>query len=282
MLDPAPPKPQSDLVAKLRSSMNPGTQKMMQQVIPSNSASQSVATPPVQPGIQPISPPQPSAASSAISQDDSLQVLDEVLSEVENTPATTSVAPPVVAIPPAQPPQPAPTQPIIQPTIQPAEVPEVLSVDPSLQDPSVLAQALPTAVTQVAAANLNPPAPASGAGKEKREATTPDAVTVEAAQGIQFVEQEPNPEIPPEVDGFLKRAEDHAAQAPQEIVIADGTTDTPVQTPRPSQPVVVVPITPEIEKKGEHKSPRLSIRWLVEWSHKIMKKFVGKVIYREA
>ena len=161
-------------------------------------------------------------------------------------------------------------------------------VEPVVQpDPSVISQALPTAVTQVANQqdyeNLNPPTPtpAGVAAKEKAESTSPDQGVIETAQAIQYVEHEPQPEIPPEVDGFLKRAQDHVAQAPQEIVVADGSTDAPVGNNYPSQPVVVLPITEEMEKKGQHKSPKFSIRWLVEWSHKIMKKFVGKVIYRE-
>jgi hypothetical protein len=220
---------QSRLVSKLRSSMNPGAQKIMQGL---GGGDVGKVTTPASP--PPQVAPSPSSQASANSQQSDLDVLDEVISELESS--------------------------------------------------SVVAQALPTAVTQVADQQLNPPipTPVGATAKERAEAASPDAGgVVEVAQAIQYVEHEPSPEIPPEVDGFLKRAQDHSAQAPKEIVIADGSTDAPVENSVPSQPVVVLPITEETEQKAKHKSPKLSIRWLVEWSHKIMKKFVGRVIYRE-
>jgi hypothetical protein len=45
--------------------------------------------------------------------------------------------------------------------------------------------------------------------------------------------------------------------------------------------VIVLPITPATEDAGERKNPKWSIRWLVEWSRKLMKAFSGKIIYRE-
>lgn len=128
---------------------------------------------------------------------------------------------------------------------------------------------------------LNPPNAISSA-KEKIESTSsPDVVAPDSGTGIQYVEQEKNPEIPVEVESFLQHAEDHANQTPQEIVIADGSQ---LQSTKhlPKKPVFVLPITEEIEKEGEKKSPKYSIRWLVEWSHKVIKMFAGKVIYREA
>jgi len=42
-----------------------------------------------------------------------------------------------------------------------------------------------------------------------------------------------------------------------------------------------LPITKKEDKEGRKKSPKYSFRWLVEWSHKIIKVFAGKVIYRQ-
>lgn len=249
---------QSSLISKLRSSMNPGTQSIMLGMSGGSVQNSPVVSP----------PPMPSQPSD-------LDVLDEVLSEIEEQPQ-----PEVLVEPTSQP----PTNQVSQLPIDPTTNSQPLDIN---SDPSVIAQALPTAVTQVTTqqdyANLNPPTVArpGSSSKEKSESSSLDAGAVEAAQAIQYVEHEPQPEIPPEVDGFLKRAQDHSSQAPQEIVVADGTTDTPTENTRPSQPVVVLPITEETEKKAAHKSTKFSIKWLVEWSHKIMKKFVGKVIYRE-
>lgn len=100
------------------------------------------------------------------------------------------------------------------------------------------------------------------------------------AGGITYVEHEPQPEIPLEVESFLKRVDDSADKINQEIVLADANLATQNQK-HPTQPVIVVPITPEIEKQAKYKSPKFSIVWLVEWSRKIIKKFLGQVIYRD-
>lgn len=70
--------------------------------------------------------------------------------------------------------------------------------------------------------------------------------------------------------------------APPEVVIADGSQTQPAERNYPAQPVVVLPITPAEEKTGERKNPKFSVRWLVEWSRKLMKMFTGKVVYRPA
>jgi hypothetical protein len=44
--------------------------------------------------------------------------------------------------------------------------------------------------------------------------------------------------------------------------------------------VVVLPITEEVEEAGKKKNPNFSIRWLVEWSQRIIKMFAGKVVYK--
>jgi hypothetical protein len=150
-------------------------------------------------------------------------------------------------------------------------------------------QAVPTAMLKVVADAEAAQAAQAGVrsgGKETISAavatpdTAPAQAAVESGQSVQYVEYEPNPELPPEVEGYLNQVEQHADQAPKEIVIADMTQSLPTTHHLPSQPVVVIPITPDVEVLGAKQSPKFSIRWLVEWSHKIMKMFVGKVIYR--
>jgi hypothetical protein len=126
---------------------------------------------------------------------------------------------------------------------------------------------------------LNPANPARSSKEKLESSSTIDSASIDAGGGVQSVENERVPEIPVEVESFLHRVEDHQNQAPKEIVIADGTVETS-KANYPSTPVVVLPITKEEEKEGEKKSPKFSFRWLVEFSHKIVKLFAGKVIYK--
>jgi hypothetical protein len=104
---------------------------------------------------------------------------------------------------------------------------------------------------------------------------------VEMAASLQPVEYEPAPEIPPEVSEYLSHVENHAQGEPQEIVIAEAQQQVPLATTYPKQTVIVLPITPDVEQQGKKKGPFNSVRWLVEWSYKLMKMFSGKIIYRE-
>lgn len=129
---------------------------------------------------------------------------------------------------------------------------------------------------------LNPPQASHASAKEKlASASSLDQDSPDSSTGIQYVEQEKVPEIPVEVESYLQKVEDNADDQPHEIVIADGTTEV-AGTAYPSRPVIILPITQAMEDEGEKKSPKFSLRWLVEWSQKIIKIFAGKVIYREA
>jgi len=128
---------------------------------------------------------------------------------------------------------------------------------------------------------LNPQQGAVRSAKERAEVGgSLDTKSIDLGGGVQTVEQEKNPEIPVEVESFLQRVEDHHDTAPTEIVIADGTGEVPTNQ-YPSRPVIVLPITEEEEKEGIKKSPKNSFRWLVEFIHKIIKMFTGKVIYKQ-
>jgi hypothetical protein len=154
-----------------------------------------------------------------------------------------------------------------------------------------------TSQSSQVADTLNPssPPPTSSTTKEVIQATSSldqsagrgsldsaglDGGGLDAGGMIQYVEQEKLPEIPVEVEAFIKRVENMQDLAPREVVIADGTNES--ATPQyPSRPVVVLPLSQDDEKAGAWKSPAWSIRWLIEWSRKIIKIFAGKVIYRE-
>lgn len=147
--------------------------------------------------------------------------------------------------------------------------------------PEVVAAAVPTAVDSMTD-TLNPPnAVGGGIAKEAPLlSVTVEHPAVDQAGGVQYVETEKSHELPPEVEGFLKNVEDNVDQIPQEIVISDPQSGQVL--PRVmAQPVVVLPITPQVEDEGKNKPTTYSIRWLIEWSWKMMKSFSGKVVYRD-
>lgn len=127
---------------------------------------------------------------------------------------------------------------------------------------------------------LNPAHAVKTSGKEAiNVAASPDQGPVDAG-AIQNVEAEKSPEIPVEVEGYLQKVDDLAEERPPEVFITDGTKEAQ-EASYPSRPVVVLPITQKVEEAGQKKNATFSIRWLVEWSHKIIKMFAGKVIYRQ-
>lgn len=129
---------------------------------------------------------------------------------------------------------------------------------------------------------LNPPN-AIGGGTAKEAPMLNISVerpAVDVVPGMQQVEVERAHEMPPEVEGFLKTVEDNHDQVPQEIVISNPQTGQAL--PRVmAQPVIVLPLTPQMEDEGKKKPPNFSVRWLIEWSWKVMKVFSGKVVYRK-
>lgn len=170
-----------------------------------------------------------------------------------------------------------------------AVIDQVAPVQKSTSTPDALgslAQAMPRTLTSVIPDPLNPASP-TPAGQVRKEVYQVGATVIEAPAtpaeypaGIQDAEQEKLPEISPEVESFLQRAEQQPDQLPQEIVIADNQEISSLAH-HPKQPVVVLPITAQGLAQGQKKSEQFSFRWLVEWSLKMMKKFTGQVIYRE-
>ncbi len=201
-------------------------------------------------------------------------------------PATSSLASPVtpVVAQPPTPPQPVPPQPAVVPPASPQtpQSDELALLEKVIAEAEqTVPQAVPTAMLQTVADATQAMSPGIGTGGKETIGAGGIGVknVIEAGGSTQQVEYEPNPELPPEVEGYLNKTEQHQDQAPPEVVIGATSTALPTDRNLPSQPVVVLPITPEIEKAGMKQTPKFSIRWLVEWSHKIMKMFVGKVIY---
>lgn len=124
-----------------------------------------------------------------------------------------------------------------------------------------------------------PPLESPAVSSLKKEGEPISQSSVEQGASIQVVEKERSPELSPEVEKYLQEVHKDQDKAPKEIAIDDAVENLPADNKFVSEPVIVVPITPEIQKRGKRKSPKFSIRWLVEWSQKIIKMFSGKVVY---
>ncbi len=150
------------------------------------------------------------------------------------------------------------------------------SVEPSPQEEAQVADDHSKQPAQVA----EPPQEQiiSGGRKESLEGSS---TSPELAGSLQYVEHEKSPEVPAEVEKYIKKVEDNKVRAPEEIVVADQGGAVRDGQKYMSEPVVIIPITPEIEVQGQKKPPKFSVRWLVEWSHKIVKMFSGRAIYRQ-
>lgn len=153
------------------------------------------------------------------------------------------------------------------------------AASPGLDLPPGMAQVMPQVIDQ-ATDTLNPQGVYSGVRKEMPLEGATALNPVEASASVQVVENERNPEIPVEVEAYLQKVEEHADQELQEVVIS-GDANQVSTRPYQAQPVVVLPISPEEEKTGKGKSAKFSIRWLVEFSRKIMRVFAGETIYRQ-
>ncbi len=296
---------QSQFQSKLRSAFADGSSALV-------SSSTSISPQPRGAVVSDAVASQPIPTTNASSAMDHVATMNTILDEIESNrvdsqPAQEQVAPQssqehtqalsgdtvadqVVERPQAQVPaqpstfQEAIAQPSTAPT-QPAAVAGPVTL-PDQAHSGLASQALPSAADQ---AYYQHQAQQSGQSFKEVvaapaqtavESTTAAAAPVEAGANIQYVEQEKTPELPPEVEGYLQHVEDNADQAPEEIVIADATS-TPLAPKYPKQSVVVLPITPEVEEEGAKKNTSFSIRWLVEWSRKLMKVFSGTIIYRE-
>lgn len=143
-------------------------------------------------------------------------------------------------------------------------------------DPLLAQTQLQSLASDTAVPAQSYPAYSSGRAPEQ----TPGMVVSVEVPGLATVEVEPQvAEIPVEVEGFLERVAEHPENLPQEIVL-NGNDIALNQHQPPKQAIVIVPITQEDEQLAKGKNSTWSIAWLVEWSHKVIKRFLGKAAYR--
>ncbi len=98
---------------------------------------------------------------------------------------------------------------------------------------------------------------------------------------IQYIEEEPNPEIAPEVESYIQHVAEQAKTEPQTVVVAQDAVPTADGQPTPPRIVRVLPITKAQEEVGMRKNTSFSIRWLVEFGRKLANALHGQVIYRQ-
>lgn len=149
---------------------------------------------------------------------------------------------------------------------------------------SVPPQALPQATEQLWQQSQQAQQAVSPGQTGKERAAKPwsiDAAVQESGGLLTAVEQEHQPEISPEVESYLQRVETNQespaaelAKLIPQVAAASG--------PAPTEVVRVLPVTKTMAAAGHKKSPKFSIRWLVEWSDKVIKMFQGKAVYRPA
>jgi hypothetical protein len=173
-----------------------------------------------------------------------------------------------------------PVEPTLAMPTSPITPPDSYADPVPTDDLGPMAAALPTAVAAQAQAQLNPVTTGASAAKERLQVAGAVAEQPDLGGGVTTIEQELTPEISPEVSAYLQKVENHVELQPQEVVIANQVPQVLPAKPLP-KPVIVLPITPEEEAEARGKNTAWSVSWLVEWSHKIIKMFAGKVVYRQ-
>ncbi len=175
-----------------------------------------------------------------------------------------------------------PKEPVVVPTNSSANS-SVGNSSSSQPDPSgyaAMTLGLPQAVDQATANIQNQVASSGGSIKERPMQWSLDTATQEVGGGLISVEQEPTPEIAPELESYLQKVEDHAQTPAQSVeALAPAVLAPPLPTQKTT--VRVLPITKKQATDGRKKNPSYGIRWLVEWSDKIIQVFKGKAIYRK-
>jgi len=89
-------------------------------------------------------------------------------------------------------------------------------------------------------------------------------------------------ELEPTIEKLQAEIEQNKMKAPEQIAVRqDNAQQTVPKTV--AQPVVILPLTEQKMQEGEKKSPDFSVRWLVAWAKRQVKKFKDiLVVYRDS
>ena len=275
------------LLQSLQSRMSPSTQNLF-----GGTAVVNTNTPQVADVVPNYTADQASSLADSGEESEKLQLFEEVLNEVEQglpdpLQANVSVSDATFVEPPANFAEPVvETEPVPAPELYDTPLQTIASaLDPeAIYRPSetsgLFAQAIPTAVDQVQE-QLQQQVPQVG-GRQKEAIEGGSTVAApEMPADVQYVEEEKSHELPPEVESYIQKVEDIDKTQPQEIVVAEDVAPPAPSVAAPKRVVKVLPLTKEQEEIGIRKSPSFSIRWLVEYGHKLAKALVGQVVYHE-
>jgi hypothetical protein len=140
-----------------------------------------------------------------------------------------------------------------------------------------LSQAAGPVLSTIAGSPQPAPVPA---GRRKELSSVPESPAATTEVPSQPAEIEPAPETSPEMDKFIEKVEEQRVRPPAETVVAQATPQPVPATV--TQPVVVLPASQKTLAKGKSKSVAHSVRWLVEWCWRQIRKFKDAlVVYRE-
>lgn len=151
---------------------------------------------------------------------------------------------------------------------------------------------------QAAQAATLPAIPLGGRRKEvlstslpSTETSTPTTEVQPAAETSVVPEQSGNQpaeyeaaqaELEPTIEKLQAEIEQNKMKAPEQIAVRQENAEQVVPK-TVAQPVVILPLTEQKMQEGEKKSPNFSIRWLVAWAKRQVKKFKDiLVVYRDS
>lgn len=159
---------------------------------------------------------------------------------------------------------------------------EQIGSDTSALFAAVPPQALPQATEDIWQRAQPQPQEKTGNNKERVDAAWSVEAAVQESGGVlATVEQEKQPEISAEVESYLQRVE-HNQESPAKELAQLIPLVVSATGPAPTEVVRVLPVTKTTAAVGRTKNPKFSIRWLIEWSDKLVKIFRGKIAYRSA
>jgi hypothetical protein len=195
-------------------------------------------------------------------------------------------------------PVPMPVTPVLNPLAQPAADSQI-SPPPVHANNNNQAAILMDAVMANHAANTATPATAIG-GRRKEVLATPlpsaetlspttealpivETPVVPEQSGNQPAEYESaQAELEPTIEKLQAEIEQNKMKAPEQIAVRQDNAEQ-VLPKTVAQPVVILPLTEQKMQEGEKKSPNFSVRWLVAWAKRQVKKFKDiLVVYRDS
>ena len=122
--------------------------------------------------------------------------------------------------------------------------------------------------------------------QQSQQPITPVSVLKEQKEGFVPTEVVPPVELREEehgeeVEGWLERLERGEDINLPQPVTDDQTGQVLVTAAKPKDPEIVLPVTAAVAEKGLHMKVWESMRWLAEWSLRILKMWPGRAVYRE-